>query len=90
MFRWGQTSSKSIEFGDEEWELGNQKTPRTFVEIDAEGMARVKGWQFETVLDIAEMRHKGPELLIKTADGSKKRLNGRRLVEKPRDQQRTD
>ena len=90
VFKWGQTSSESIEFGDEEWELGNQKTPRTFVEIDAEGMARVKGWQFETVLDIAEMRHKGPELLIKTADGSKKRVNGRRFVTKPRDQQRTD
>ena len=90
VFKWGQTGGEAIEFSDEEWELGHQRTPRTFVEIDSKGVARVKGWQFETVLDITEMRHKGPELLIKTSDGSKKRLNGRKFVKQPRDQQRRE
>jgi hypothetical protein len=88
VFNWGNVSEETIEFGDEEWSLGNQKTPRTFVEIDSEGLARLKGWNFETVLDITEMRHKGPELLIKTAGGDKKRLNGRKFVEHPRKRQR--
>lgn len=88
VFKWGEISDEKIEFDDEEWSLGHQKTPRTFIEIDGTGIARIKGWEFETVFDIVELRHKGPELLIRTASDDTKRLNGRKFVEKPRDQQR--
>ena len=90
VFTWGQTESETMQLGDEEWSMGTQKTPRTFVEIDEAGLARIKGWTFETVLDIVEMRHKGPNLLIETAEGEKKRLNARKFVEDPREQQRED
>jgi len=88
VFKWGQVSDETIEFDDEEWSLGDQKTPRTFVEIDFEGMARVKGWEFETVLNVREVRHEGPELLIRTVDGEQKRLDGRKFVEHSRERQR--
>ena len=82
------TAGETFEVDGEEWELGNQKTPRKFVEIDGKGLARIKGWKFETTIDIEEMKHKGPEHLIKTTDGAKKRLNCRRFVSDPREQQR--
>ena len=88
VFKWGRIDGETIELGDEEWSLGSQRTPRTFIELDSEGLARVKGWEFETVMDITEMRHKGPELLIKTAGGDKKRLNGRKFMKHPRKRQR--
>ena len=88
VFTWGEMGGETIEFGGEEWSLGEQKTPRTFIEIDAEGLARVKGWEFETVIDVVEMRHKGPELLIRTASGGQKRLNARKFLENPRERQR--
>lgn len=90
VFNWTTTAGESLELDGEEWELGGQKTPRTFVEIDTDGEARIKGWSFETVFNITEMKHKGPELLIKAADGTKKRLNGRKFVTDPRKQQRED
>ncbi len=90
VFTWGTTDGETIQLGDEEWSMGTQKTPRTFVEIDEAGQARVKGWTFEEVLDVVEMRHKGPNLLIKTAGGEKKRLNARKFVTDPREQQRSD
>ena len=90
VFKWGTLSSETIEFGDEEWSLGEQRTPRTVIEIDATGAVRVKGWEFETVLDVIEMRHKGPELLLKTAAGENKRLNGRKFVTHPRERQQRD
>lgn len=88
VFKWGKSELKTMELGDEEWSMGRQRTPRTFVEIDEEGIARVKGWKFETVLDVGMMRHKGPELLVETAEGEKKRLNGRKFVKHPRKRQR--
>lgn len=88
VFKWGKIDTETIELGDESWSLGEQKTPRTFIEIDDAGMARVKGWNFETVMDVKKMRHKGPELLIETADSDQKRLNGRKFVKNPRKRQR--
>lgn len=88
VFTWGQTDPETISLGEDEWSLGTQKTPRTFIEVDEAGLARIKGWSFETVLDVVDMRHKGPELLIETAEGEKKRLNGRKFVADPRAQQR--
>lgn len=77
VFNWTTTAGESIEVDGEEWELGSQKTPRTFIEVDEKGEARVKGWTHESIYDVAEMKHDGPELLIKTADEEKKRLDGR-------------
>lgn len=88
VFTWGETEGETIELGEEEWTMGRQKTPRTFIEIDSEGKARVKGWRFETTVDIVQMRHKGPELLIETADGDRKRLNARKFLTHPRERQR--
>lgn len=90
VFAWGTVESESVEFGGEEWEFGEQRTPRTFIEIDETGMARVKGWSFESVYDIVELRHKGPELLFRTAGSKAKRLNGRRFVTDPRERQSED
>lgn len=88
VFAWGKIENETIEFGDDEWSMGGQKTPRTFVEIDTEGLARVKGWEFETTLDVVQMQHKGPELLVETSDGEHKRLNGRKFLTDPRERQR--
>lgn len=88
VFAWGQTKAETIEMDGEEWNLGTQKTPRTFIEIDEEGAARIKGWEFETVVDIQEMKHKGPTLLVATGDGAKKRLNTRKFMSEKRRQQR--
>lgn len=83
VFAWGQMNEQSFEVGDEEWELAGQKTPRTFIEIDQEGIARVKGWSHETVYNIQELRHDGPALLLKTTDGETKKIDGRKLTESP-------
>jgi RNase P/RNase MRP subunit p29 len=40
------------------------------------------------VYDVVEMRHKGLELFLRTTDGEKKRLNGRKFVTHPRKRQR--
>jgi len=88
VFRWGQSDTETIEMGDREWSMGSQRTPRTFVEIDEAGMARIQGWNFDAVLDVVMMRHKGPELLVETAAGDKKRINARRFVQHPRKRQR--
>lgn len=80
VFAWGQSDAETIQLGDDEWSMQSQRTPRTFIEVDEAGLARIKGWNFETVVDIIEMRHKGPTLLIETADGGKKRLNAKKYV----------
>jgi len=90
VFRWGTSDSETISLGDEEWSMGAQQTPRTFIEIDDAGMARIKGWTVEATLDVVEMRHKGADLLIESADGEKKRLNAHKFVSDPRKQQQGD
>ncbi|WP_436935390.1 hypothetical protein [Halovenus marina] len=90
VFSWGKLSDETIEVDGESWDFGDQTVPRTFIEIDEKGLARVKGWKFETIYDIRMMRHKGPELLIETANEGRKRLNGRKFVTGPREQQRED
>jgi hypothetical protein len=77
IFKWTTTEGETIEVDGAQWELGSQKTPRTFIEVDEQGHARIKGWTQEAVYDIVEMKHDGPELLIKTAGGDNKRLDGR-------------
>lgn len=88
VFRWGQSDPETIELGDEEWSMATRKTPRTFVEVDEAGVARIKGWTAETTMDVVEMRHKGPDLLVIGADGERKRINARKFVTDPRERQR--
>lgn len=83
VFVWEQMDSDSIELGDEEWSFGGQRTPRTFVEIDEKGLARVRDWDGERVLDLRELRHDGPILLAKRATGDTERLDARKLSERP-------
>lgn len=86
VFTWETVDGETLELGDEEWTLGQQKTPRTFVEIDAMGIARVRGWTSEAVLNVVQMRHDGPVLLVETAGEERKRIDGRELATHPRDQ----
>jgi len=69
VFAWTSTAGEQIELGDEEWELGDQKTPATFIEIDSKAVARVKRWDEESIVDIDAMRHEGERLLVRTAEG---------------------
>lgn len=79
VFRWGKREQQEMEIGDRDFQLGSQKTPVTFLEIDQEGFARVKVGSTEEVFDITEMRHDGAALLITTATGDKKKLDGKKL-----------
>lgn len=80
VFRWGTTKARSVEIADKEVELGSQKTPVTFIEIDEEGLARVRAGSVEEIYNLVEMRHDGAALLITTASGEKKKLDGKKLA----------
>lgn len=82
---WTTSKSETIQMGDTSWELGGNETPRTFVEIDDVGMARLKSWDHETVLDLREMWIGGPVMHVKTANSGKKALDTRKLLEGNRD-----
>jgi len=79
VFKWGRRKGKRVEIDGKEVELGSQKTPKNFIEIDSQGHARVKAGSVEEVYNIVEMRYDGPALLIKTAGGEKKKLDGQKL-----------
>lgn len=79
VFRWGQTGERQVEIADKEVTLGSQKAAVTFIELDEEGLARVKVGSTENIYNIVEMRHDGAALLIKTASGEKKKLDGKKL-----------
>jgi hypothetical protein len=85
VFAWGERDAESFEFGDEEWEIASQETPQTFVEIDEKGLARLEGWETETLCDIREMQFDGPVLHITTADGESLRVDGQDLADAPAD-----
>jgi len=70
--------------GDTTWELGGTETPRTFVEMDETGTARLRSWRSEVVFDVRELWIDGPVLRIRTADHGKKRLDTRELLAKNR------
>ena len=59
--------------------LGSQKVPVAFIELDEEGLARVKVGDTEEIYNVVEMRYDGAALLIKTASGDKKKLDGKKL-----------
>lgn len=83
VFSWGQVEGQSFEFGDEEWDFADQKTPRTFIEVDEEGIARIKEWETEDVHEVRMMKFKGPNLLVKTNDGTEIVLEGKKLRTEP-------
>ena len=87
VYAWGETGGETLEMEGEQWDLGSQRAPRTFIEIDETTKARIKGWGFETVLDVVEMRYDGPDLFITSAGGDKKRLEGRALATHPSDRE---
>lgn len=80
VFQWARRKPKTMEVAGKEVQLGSQKTPKTFIEIDEEGYARVKAGSKEEVINITEMVFKGSTLLIKTAEGNKKKLDGKKLA----------
>lgn len=86
VFAWGERDAESFEFGDDEWEIASQETPRTFVEIDEKGIARLEGWETETLCDVREMQFDGPALHITTAEGDSLRADGRDLSTSPDDE----
>lgn len=81
VFSYGEGAGDSFEFGDEEWTIEADRVPRTFVEIDEEGMMRVRGWSTERILDVVELHHRGPELLVQAAgEDNRLHLDARELT----------
>lgn len=80
VFEWAKAAEETIEMGDSTWELGGNETPRTFVEIDEAGLARMKSWENEVVLDLRELWIDGPALRMRTANRGKKSLDTRKLL----------
>lgn len=71
VFSYQRGAGDSFSMGDREWSIQTNKTPKTFIEIDEEGMLRVQGWSTNRVIDIESLWHKGSALLIRSADGDK-------------------
>lgn len=81
VFAWADHASESFEFGDDEWEIETQKTPRTFIEIDSAGVARIKSWESEHVVDLTELWYDGSALVFEAEETSApKRLDTGQLT----------
>lgn len=83
VFRWSAGGGQEISLGEKSWTMGKKKTPRTFVEIDGNGIARFKGWSSEAILDVDELVVDGTKFKLRTADGETKRLDVKKLAKKP-------
>jgi hypothetical protein len=79
VFRWGRMEGEHVELGEESWDLGNQRTPLAFIELDEKGMARVKAGSTEEIFDLVKLRYDGQALLLETTDERKMKLDGRKL-----------
>jgi len=82
IFEWAKTTGQSIELNGEEWTMGQKETPRTFLEIDDAGIARLKGWNTETTFDVVECWFDGPSMKFKTRNEGNKKVDGRKLLSK--------
>lgn len=80
VFEWTETEGEEISMGDKSWTMGTKRTPRTFIEIDEEGAARLKGWSEEAVLDIEELWIDGSVLKMRAAERGKTALDARKLL----------
>ena len=49
---WADGESTSFDMGDREWSVTTQESPRTFVEIDSEGIARIGAHDGERIVDL--------------------------------------
>jgi len=66
VFSYQEGAGDSFEMNGEEWAIETDKTPRTFIEIDEEGVMRAQGWSVEKIIDVVELWHEGPELLVES------------------------
>jgi len=82
IFEWAKSDGQTIELDGEQWTMGEKRTPRTFVEIDDAGVARLKGWQKEMTFDVLECWLDGTAMLFKTSDQGNKKVDGRKLLSK--------
>ncbi|WP_459194172.1 hypothetical protein [Halosimplex sp. J119] len=84
VFAWADAESESFGLGDDEWEIATQETPRTFLELDERGEARLKTWTDEYTFDVGELWLDGSAFVFRAAgiDGAK-RLDARKLAERP-------
>lgn len=80
VFDWEQSGGETLEMGDRTWEMGGGETPRTFVEIDDAGEAKVRSWKFEAVVDVWELWIEGPVMRMVTADHGQRDLDTRNLL----------
>lgn len=71
---WSEGESESFDMGDKEWSMTTQKSPRTFVEIDSKGWARIAAPDGERILDLRELWTDGAALRFKATsmDGAKR------------------
>jgi len=53
--------------------------------FDSEGIARVKSWDDEFIVDVRAMKHDGPDLVVETSDGEQFRVDGREFMRGPVD-----
>lgn len=67
VFSYSTGGGDSFEFGGKEWSIETGRVPRTFVEIDEEGLMRLRGWTVETILDVEALSHRGTELIVEAA-----------------------
>jgi hypothetical protein len=81
VFSYASGGGDDFEFDDQEWSIKTGRTPRTFVEIDEEGLMRLRGWSIETILDVEELYHRGPELIVEAVgEENRQRFDARELT----------
>jgi hypothetical protein len=67
----------------ETWTMGTPEQPRTFLEIDETGMARVRGWTSERIIEVTELVVDGRTLKLRTAEGTTMSLETGKLTSRP-------
>ena len=81
VFSYTTDAGEAIEMDGEEWTINPDERPRTFVEIDEEGMMRLQGFSVEKVLDVCQLWHEGTELVVRAAgEKNRQRLDARDLT----------
>ena len=84
VFAWSEAEGESFDLGGEKWEIETGRTPRTFLEIDSEGEARLKSWSSERILDIEELLVDGDALVFDATEfDGRKRLDAAKLTSRP-------
>jgi hypothetical protein len=81
VFSYASGGGDDFDFGGEEWSIETGRVPRTFVEIDEEGAMRLRGWSIEKILDVEELYHRGPELIVEAVgESNRQRFDARKLT----------